>query len=124
MSAGAVESAGDGPDVAKAIRVGIVGPVDLGAPELLIVLLVVLVLFGGAKLPQLARSLGQAKNEFEKSVKGEPEPEPQSVPTPVALPASETVTLSRQELDRLVDERVDERTKAAEKTDAGEGSVH
>ncbi|MBI1843814.1 MAG: twin-arginine translocase TatA/TatE family subunit [Actinobacteria bacterium] len=95
---------------------------DLGAPELLIVLLVVLVLFGGAKLPQLARSLGQAKNEFEKSVKGEPEP--QSVPTPVALPASETVTLSRQELDRLVDERVDERTKAAEKTEAGEGSVH
>ena len=122
MSAGAVESAGDGPDVAKAIRVGIVGPVDLGAPELLIVLLVVLVLFGGAKLPQLARSLGQAKNEFEKSVRGEPEP--QSAPTPVALPASETVTLSRQELDRLVDERVDERTKAAEKTDAGEGSVH
>jgi TatA/E family protein of Tat protein translocase len=37
----------------------------LGAPELLIILVVVLVLFGGAKLPQLARSLGQAKNEFE-----------------------------------------------------------
>lgn len=37
----------------------------LGAPELLIVLVVILVLFGGAKLPQLARSLGQAKNEFE-----------------------------------------------------------
>lgn len=37
----------------------------LGAPELLIILVVVLVLFGGAKLPKLARSLGQAKNEFE-----------------------------------------------------------
>ncbi|MEX2659740.1 MAG: twin-arginine translocase TatA/TatE family subunit [Acidimicrobiales bacterium] len=36
----------------------------LGAPELLIVLVVVLVLFGGAKLPQLARSLGQAQKEF------------------------------------------------------------
>ena len=37
----------------------------IGAPELLIVLLVILLLFGGAKLPKLARSLGQAKNEFE-----------------------------------------------------------
>ena len=37
---------------------------NLGAPELLIVLAVVLVLFGGAKLPQLARSLGEAKKEF------------------------------------------------------------
>jgi sec-independent protein translocase protein TatA len=39
----------------------------LGAPELLIVLAVVLVLFGGSKLPQLARSLGEAKREFETS---------------------------------------------------------
>lgn len=39
----------------------------LGAPELLIVLAVILVLFGGAKLPQLARSLGEAKREFENS---------------------------------------------------------
>ena len=37
---------------------------NLGAPELLIVLLVVLLLFGGAKLPKLARSLGEAKKEF------------------------------------------------------------
>jgi sec-independent protein translocase protein TatA len=33
-------------------------------PDLLIVLAIVLVLFGGAKLPQLARSLGEAKREF------------------------------------------------------------
>lgn len=39
---------------------------NLGAPELLIVLLVILVLFGGTKLPKLARSLGQAQNEFKK----------------------------------------------------------
>jgi sec-independent protein translocase protein TatA len=37
---------------------------NLGAPELLIVLLVVLVIFGGAKIPKLARSLGQAQKEF------------------------------------------------------------
>jgi sec-independent protein translocase protein TatA len=37
---------------------------SIGAPELLIVLVVILVLFGGAKLPKLARSLGQAQKEF------------------------------------------------------------
>ncbi|HEY3140279.1 MAG TPA: twin-arginine translocase TatA/TatE family subunit [Acidimicrobiales bacterium] len=42
---------------------------NLGAPELLIVLLVVLVLFGGAKLPKLARSMGQAQTEFKKGIK-------------------------------------------------------
>ena len=36
----------------------------LGAPELLIVLAVVVVLFGGAKIPKRARSLGQAQKEF------------------------------------------------------------
>jgi sec-independent protein translocase protein TatA len=43
--------------------------VNLGAPELLIVLVVILVLFGGAKLPKLARSLGQAQNEFKQGIK-------------------------------------------------------
>jgi sec-independent protein translocase protein TatA len=42
---------------------------DLGPSELLIILAVVLVLFGGAKLPQLARSLGEAKKEFEKGAR-------------------------------------------------------
>jgi sec-independent protein translocase protein TatA len=42
--------------------------VNLGAPELLIILLVVLLLFGGAKLPKLARSLGQAQKEFKDGV--------------------------------------------------------
>ncbi len=45
------------------------GAVNLGAPELLIVLVVILVLFGGAKLPKLARSLGQAQNEFKQGMK-------------------------------------------------------
>ncbi|MCQ3807581.1 MAG: twin-arginine translocase TatA/TatE family subunit [Acidimicrobiaceae bacterium] len=34
------------------------------APEMIIVLLIVLLVFGGAKLPKLARSLGQAQKEF------------------------------------------------------------
>jgi sec-independent protein translocase protein TatA len=38
---------------------------SLGGPELLIVLAVVMLLFGAKKVPDLARSLGQAKREFE-----------------------------------------------------------
>lgn len=37
---------------------------NLGGSELIIILVIVLVLFGGAKLPKLARSLGQAQKEF------------------------------------------------------------
>jgi sec-independent protein translocase protein TatA len=36
----------------------------LGGPELLIVLAVLLLLFGGAQLPKLARSLGEAQREL------------------------------------------------------------
>jgi sec-independent protein translocase protein TatA len=36
----------------------------LGAPELIIILVIVLLVFGSAKLPKLARSLGQAQKEF------------------------------------------------------------
>ena len=37
---------------------------NLGTSELLIILVLVLLVFGGAKLPKLARSLGQAQKEF------------------------------------------------------------
>ncbi|MEY2756030.1 MAG: twin-arginine translocase TatA/TatE family subunit [Ilumatobacteraceae bacterium] len=36
----------------------------LGAPELGILLLVVLLLFGGSQLPKLAKNLGKAQKEF------------------------------------------------------------
>jgi sec-independent protein translocase protein TatA len=41
---------------------------NLGAPELIIVLLIVLLVFGGAKLPKLARSMGQASKEFKQGM--------------------------------------------------------
>ncbi|MGH7996874.1 MAG: twin-arginine translocase TatA/TatE family subunit [Opitutaceae bacterium] len=40
---------------------------NFGGSELLIVLLIILVLFGGAKLPSLARGLGQSIKEFKKA---------------------------------------------------------
>ncbi|MEX2255146.1 MAG: twin-arginine translocase TatA/TatE family subunit [Acidimicrobiia bacterium] len=41
---------------------------NLGPTELIIILLIVLLIFGGAKLPKLARSMGQAQKEFKKGV--------------------------------------------------------
>ncbi|BAD41442.1 twin-arginine translocase TatA/TatE family subunit [Symbiobacterium thermophilum] len=41
----------------------------LGTMEILLIVLVILLLFGGAKLPQLARGLGDSIKEFRKAVK-------------------------------------------------------
>jgi TatA/E family protein of Tat protein translocase len=41
----------------------------IGLPELMIVLVVAVIMFGGAKLPQIGRSLGKGIKEFKKVVK-------------------------------------------------------
>lgn len=51
----------------------------LGAPELLIVLLIVVLLFGAARLPRLARSLGDAKRELSR---GQEEPDEEDPAAP------------------------------------------
>ncbi len=44
----------------------------LGMQELLIVLVIVLIFFGGRKLPDLARGLGEGLREFKKATKEPP----------------------------------------------------
>ncbi len=41
---------------------------EIIGPDLLIILVLVALLFGGSRLPKLARSLGSAKAEFEKGL--------------------------------------------------------
>ena len=103
----------------------------LGWPELLIILLVVMLLFGSTRLPKLARSLGEASKEFKKGVNEReqeeqaaqttpaapppapapaapaPPPAPSAPPvaTPPASDPNEQVTMSRAELDALLAER-------------------
>lgn len=40
---------------------------NLGGPDLIVILLIVLVLFGSKKLPDLAKGMGQAMKEFQKA---------------------------------------------------------
>lgn len=42
---------------------------NIGAPELLIILGVLVLIFGSTQLPKLARSLGQAQKEFKSGLK-------------------------------------------------------
>jgi sec-independent protein translocase protein TatA len=47
----------------------------LGATELIVILVILLLLFGGAKLPALAKGLGQSIKEFKNASKDEPKDE-------------------------------------------------
>ena len=41
----------------------------IGLPELLVILLICMLLFGAGKLPEIGRSLGEGIREFKKAVK-------------------------------------------------------
>ena len=42
----------------------------IGLPELLVILLIVLLVFGAGKIPQIAKSLGEGIREFKKNMNG------------------------------------------------------
>lgn len=49
---------------------------NLGLPEILVILFLILLLFGGKRLPELARGLGKALSEFRKGVRNAADDEP------------------------------------------------
>jgi len=49
---------------------------SIGPMELLVILLVALLLFGGKKIPELAKGLGQGILNFKESLKGDEPPSP------------------------------------------------
>lgn len=84
---------------------------NLGAPEILIILVIVLLLFGSTRLPKLARSLGEASKEFKKGVNDERDGRTNALAAGSGNDAApkpdpnEQITMSRAELDRLLAER-------------------
>ncbi len=85
---------------------------EILGPDLLILLAIVFLLFGGKQLPKLARSLGAAKSEFEEGIKagvGEAESTEPSEETPAPSPdtpsSNGAVTVTRAELEALIAKR-------------------
>lgn len=64
----------------------------IGTQELLIVGAIVLVLFGGSKLPQLAKGLGEGIREFKKSVGGDDDGTPPATTTTTHPASAETAS--------------------------------
>ncbi|HEX2100628.1 MAG TPA: twin-arginine translocase TatA/TatE family subunit [Candidatus Synoicihabitans sp.] len=72
----------------------------IGGPELFLIFILSLMLFGGKKLPELARGLGRSVREFKRAAAGveqeikraieEPPPAPRR-PTPAPAPAAPSV---------------------------------
>jgi len=81
------------------------GPVG---PEMLIILLVLVLLFGANKIPKLARSTGQAMGEFKKG-REEIEDELQEISDPDS---------SSSDVEPIVDEDDETETETATETEA------
>ena len=63
---------------------------SFGPPEMLVILVILLLLFGATRLPKLARSMGQAGKEFKEGLKEGYKEQPVEGPCPfcgVAVPA-------------------------------------
>ncbi len=53
---------------------------SLGLPELLVIFLIVIVIFGAGKLPQLGKGLGEGIRNFKNSIKGDEAPKKDNPP--------------------------------------------
>ncbi len=61
-----------------------------GGPEGLVILVLMLVLFGGSQLPKLAKNLGEAQRELRKGMESsDASPAASTAPAAAALPAPE-----------------------------------
>jgi len=81
----------------------------LEGPDLVIVLIIVLLIFGGSQVPKLARSLGRAQREFQDGIReatGSADPTKPEAPATEA--ASDKVVLTQAELDAMLRAREDE----------------
>ncbi len=80
--------------------------IRLGAPEILVILiLIVLLIWGPKQIPKLARSLGLAKKEFEKAAKGEVEEEEETTDELIKLAKElgiDTEGKSREEIKKEI----------------------
>jgi sec-independent protein translocase protein TatA len=67
-------------------------PFGIGIWELLVLLLVLLLVFGPKRLPEMGRQLGRGMREFKDSITGKHDDEDDYDDRPVELPSSHTST--------------------------------
>jgi TatA/E family protein of Tat protein translocase len=79
-------------------------PFGISLPELLILLVVLLLVFGAKRLPEMGRSLGKGMREFKDGVSGIDAEAVQTTPTPtkveISPPASDPVVQTEPESER------------------------
>jgi sec-independent protein translocase protein TatA len=63
---------------------------NIGAPEIVLLLLVALLLFGAKRLPEIGRSLGTGMREFKDSVTGSSTPTPTETTTQLPVGTQDT----------------------------------
>jgi len=66
---------------------------DIGAPELLIIGVVIVLLFGATRLPATAKGLGQALRLFKKEIRADDEP---AKPAELAQPVAQLTAVREQ----------------------------
>jgi len=71
----------------------------LGWPEIVMILVVVLILFGAKKLPELAKGLGSGIKEFKKATKDVQEDLQRAIEDEPAPPPRRTTTASTESSD-------------------------
>src|SRR5438270_1276444 len=84
----------------------------LGAPELVVILIIVLLVFGAGKLPQVFGQLGRGVKEFREAADGQdsnaastppPAPPAATAPATPATPAANSTASSEEELRQVHD---------------------
>ena len=69
-------------------------PGFIGFPELIVLGLVLLLIFGPKRLPEMGKSLGKGMREFKNSVTGKDDDPPAELPVQASAQAEETVSAS------------------------------
>lgn len=81
-------------------------PFGIGIWELVILMVVLLLVFGAKRLPEMGRSIGHGMREFKDAVTGNDEPEKTELTPPPPAPESAAPPPAPAEPERVETERV------------------